>query len=104
MYLFESADLKSWKYKSRFYESKRQWTEASEDNMCPSFLPLPVTADGGKASGKYLLLAISHNRGARYYIGDYRNDHFYPDLHARMSWKEPISRIWTAHTSASPDL
>lgn len=88
LYLFESDDLKAWQYKHRFYESKREWTEASEDNMCPSFLPLPVSADGGKPSGKYLLLAISHNRGARYYIGDYRNDQFYPDLHARMSWKD----------------
>lgn len=88
LYLFESMNLKDWTYLHRFYESKREWTDASEDNMCPSFLPLPSSADGGNPSNKYLLLSISHNKGCRYYIGDYRNDMFYPDLHGRMSWKD----------------
>jgi len=30
--------------------------------MCPSFLPLPNSPDGGAPSGKHLLLFISHNR------------------------------------------
>jgi beta-fructofuranosidase len=88
LYLFESKNLKDWTYLHRFYESKREWTDASEDNMCPSFLPLPLSPEGGKPSNKYLLLSISHNKGCRYYIGDYKNDRFYPDLHGRMSWKD----------------
>lgn len=85
-YLFESSDLKTWTYRHRFYESKREWTEASEDNMCPSFFPLPLSPDGGKPSGKHLLSFISHNKGAQYYIGDYRDDRFHPSVHGRMSW------------------
>ncbi len=56
--------------------------------MCPSFLPLPSSPDGGPASGKHLLLFISHNKGCQYYVGDYdmKNDRFFPDNHGRMSW------------------
>lgn len=88
LYLFESADLKNWTYKHRFYESNREWTDASEDNMCPSFLPLPSSPDGGKQSNKHLLLFISHNKGCQYYTGVYKNDFFYPENHGRMTWKD----------------
>jgi len=54
--------------------------------MCPSFLPLPSSPDGGEPSGKYLLLFISHNKGCQYYVGSYRDDRFYPDNHGRMTW------------------
>ena len=86
LYLFASDDLKSWKYLHRFYERKAEWTDRSEDDMCPSFLPLPSSPDGGPASKKHLLLFISHNKGCQYYVGDYRDDHFFPDNHGRMTW------------------
>jgi len=86
LYLFVSDDLKSWKYQHVFYERNPLWTDRSEDNMCPSFLPLPSSPDGGEASGKYLLLFISHNKGCQYYVGNYRDDRFFPDNHGRMSW------------------
>lgn len=87
-YLFESADLKNWTYLHEFYQSDRKWTDKSEDNMCASFMPLPNSADGGKFSGKHLLLFISHNKGCQYYVGSYANDKFKPDLHGRMTWKD----------------
>ena len=86
VYLFRSDDLKKWDYMHPFYESKREWTAQSEDNMCPSFLPLPSAPDGGAFSGKHLMLFISHNKGCQYYTGDYKNDHFYPETHGRMTW------------------
>jgi beta-fructofuranosidase len=86
LYLFTSDDLKSWKYLHRFYERNPEWTERGEDNMCPSFLPLPSNPDGGPPSGKHLLLFISHNRGCQYYVGDYRDDRFFPGNHGRMTW------------------
>lgn len=88
LYLFVSDDLKQWEYLHEFYESDRKWTEKTEDNMCPSFLPLPSTPDGGEPSDKHLLLFISHNKGCQYYIGDYRNDRFYPENHGRMTWND----------------
>ncbi len=86
LYLLASDDLRTWEYQHVFYQRKPDWTDRSEDNMCPSFLPLPFDADGGPASDKHLLLFISHNKGCQYYIGDYRDDHFYPDSHGRMTW------------------
>ena len=86
--LLESDDLNSWRYKGVFYQRNPEWTDDSEDNMCPSFLPLPSSPDGGPPSGKHLLLFISHNKGCQYYVGDYdtANDKFLPDNHGRMTW------------------
>ncbi len=86
--LFKSTDLNTWTYMHEFYESDRKWTSKTEDNMCPSFLPLPSNPNGGKASGKHLMLFISHNKGCQYYIGDYKNDRFFPNNHGRMTWKD----------------
>jgi beta-fructofuranosidase len=88
LYLLESQNLENWNYKGVFYQRNPEWTEDIEDNMCPSFLPLPSSPDGGKPSGKHLLLFISHNKGCQYYVGDYdtKSDRFIPDNHGRMSW------------------
>jgi len=88
LYLFESEDLATWKYRGVFYERNPEWTAPDEDNMCPSFLPLPSSPGGGAPSGKHLLLFISHNRGCQYYVGDYdtASDRFIPTGHGRMTW------------------
>lgn len=88
LYLFESSDLATWEYRHVFYERNPEWTHISEDNMCPSFLPLPKSAEGGEPSDKHLLLFISHNIGCQYYIGTYQGDHFLPESHGRMTWAD----------------
>ena len=35
-----------------------------------------------------MLLFISHNKGCQYYVGTYKNDHFYPENHGRMTWND----------------
>lgn len=88
--LFKSTDLNNWEYVHRFYNHDNNdcWTDGSEDDMCPSFLPLPSSPQGGKPSGKYLQLFIAHNKGCQYYIGYYDKvqDRFVPENHGRMSW------------------
>lgn len=86
LYLFRSADLKDWEYRGEFYDRRDEWTDISEDNMCPSFFPLPASADGGALSGKHLLLFISHNKGAQYYTGTLHDEKFNAETHGRMSW------------------
>lgn len=88
LFLFESENLTKWEYKGVFYQRRDEWTDVDEDNMCPSFLPLPSSPEGGEPSGKYLLLFISHNRGCQYYVGSYDrdSDRFLPESHGRMTW------------------
>ena len=45
--------------------------EPFEDLSCPDFF---------KIGNKYMLLGISHSIGARYYLGDYRDNQFYPEI------------------------
>jgi len=90
--LFASKDLKNWNYLHRFYkrDETNKWTDETEDDMCPSFFPLPFSKEGGKSSDKYLQLFISHNKGCQYYIGEYdkTNNVFIPQNHGRMSWSD----------------
>lgn len=90
--LYKSKDIKNWEYVHRFYQrdTVNKWTDESEDDMCLSFMPLPLTKNGGKISGKYLQLFIAHNKGAQYYIGEYdeKNELLIPEKHGRMSWND----------------
>lgn len=88
--LFSSLDLRKWTYEGRFYTRRgdNTWTAEDEDDMCPSFLPLPSAAEGGRPSAHYLQLFISHNRGAQYYIGRYDTPFFSPVVHGRMTWTD----------------
>lgn len=87
--LFVSKDLRKWEHRGQFYARREDnsWTDESEDDMCPSFLPLPDGKNSGEMSDKYLQLFIAHNKGAQYYIGTYDRNHerFIPEKHGRMS-------------------
>lgn len=48
-----------------------------EDISCPDFF---------KLGDKWVLLCISHSRGARYYIGTWNGKQFHPETHHRMNW------------------
>lgn len=90
--LFSSADLKSWEYVGRFYENHKKgeddWPDETEDDMCPSFLPLFDAEENGEPTGLYLQLFLSHNRGCQYYIGTLEGERFIPKQHGRMSWRD----------------
>lgn len=87
--LYKSKDLKNWEYVHRFYKndhSNPEWPDVTEDDMCPSFLPLPDRKTGGQLTDSWLQLFIAHNRGCQYYIGKLNDETFYPEKHGRMSW------------------
>lgn len=90
--LFKSDDLRTWKYVHRFYINDKRgvddWPDNTEDDMCPSFLPLPDKKSGGVLTDKWLQTFISHNKGAQYYIGELRGETFVPQQHGRFSWKD----------------
>lgn len=51
--------------------------EAFEDISCPDFFQI---------EDKWVLLCISHTKGARYYIGQWDGKQFKPEYHHRMNW------------------
>ena len=75
--LFKSTDLKNWDYLGLFLAREMTDVQANEDVSCPNFF---------KIGNKHMLLCISHNLGCRYYLGDFKDEKFAPDFHARMSW------------------
>ncbi len=51
--------------------------EKFEDISCPDFFEM---------NGKWVLVCISHTKGARYYIGQWDGKQFTPEVHHRMNW------------------
>jgi len=65
---------------------------ANEDISCANFF---------KLGGKRVLVCIAHNRGTRYYVGEWKNEQFYPEVHERMSWVD--NGYFAPRTLAAPD-
>lgn len=89
--LFRSKDLKTWEYAHRFYDNTpkgEDWPDATEDDMCPNFLPLYDKRENGNKTDKFLQLFISHNKGCQYFIGTLDGETFIPEKHGRMAWKD----------------
>jgi sucrose-6-phosphate hydrolase SacC (GH32 family) len=77
--LFRSEDLKAWKYLGLFLTHDMPDVKPDEDISCPNFF---------KIGNKDMLLCISHTLGCRYYLGEWKNEKFSPEFHARMNWHQ----------------
>lgn len=78
LYLMKSKDLENWEPLHPFYEQPDPtWTAPGEDCSCPDFF---------KLGDKHVLMSISHSVGGRCYIGEYKNEKFFPEQHVRMNW------------------
>ena len=75
--LFRSPDTLQWEFVHDFYQSDRNWTTAEDDCAVPNFFPL---------GDRHMLLYMSHQTGAQYYLGRWRNETFYPEDHGHMNW------------------
>ncbi len=81
--VMKSADLKTWEYVGPFLTkempdvSRTTEIKTNEDISCPNFF---------KLGDKWMLLCISHIKGCRYYVGDWKDGKFTPESHARMNW------------------
>lgn len=74
---FKATELDGWKYVGPFLHHEMPGVATNEDTSCPDFF---------KLGGKRVLICIAHNRGNRYYVGDWKNEQFVPEIHERMSW------------------
>jgi sucrose-6-phosphate hydrolase SacC (GH32 family) len=74
---FKATELDGWKYVGPFLHHEMPDVATNEDISCPDFFKLGT---------KRVLVCIAHNRGNRYYVGDWKNEQFHPEIHERLSW------------------
>ncbi len=66
-----------WEYVGDLLAHAVEGVSLNEDVSCPDLF---------KLGEKHVLLCISHRLGCRYYVGKWKNERFYPESHAQMSW------------------
>lgn len=78
--LMKSPDLKNWTYLGDLLHPafpKNLGIAKDEDISCGNMF---------KIGNKWMLLCISHPKGARYYLGDFKDEKYLPDFHAMLSF------------------
>ncbi|HNQ90874.1 MAG TPA: GH32 C-terminal domain-containing protein [Verrucomicrobiota bacterium] len=68
-----------WRYVGDLMANSVPGVAINEDVSCADFFTL---------GGRRVLLCISHRLGCRYYVGDWKGEHFHPAFHAPMSWTD----------------
>jgi beta-fructofuranosidase len=78
--LIKSTDLKNWTHVGDFIKEFPPDVLIGEDISCANFFPI---------GDKWMLLAISHSLGCRYFIGEWDSEaeQFVPEQHGRMNWR-----------------
>lgn len=66
-----------WEYAGDLFAHGVDGVALDEDVSCADLFHL---------GNKDVLLCISHRMGCRYYVGEWRDEQFYPESHAQMSW------------------
>lgn len=83
--LLKSTDMKTWHFVDYFLPkdmpgvTRCQDTKTKDDLSCPNFF---------KIGNKWMLLCISHNKGCRYYLGNWKDERFTPEFHGWMNWSK----------------
>ena len=76
--LFKARNLDDWEYVGPFMSRDLPDVDNKhEDVSCPDFFRL---------GNSHALLCISHERGARIYLGEWKNNQFHPQVHQRMNF------------------
>ncbi|MHC4737250.1 MAG: GH32 C-terminal domain-containing protein, partial [Planctomycetota bacterium] len=86
--LFRADKLDKWKYVGPFLTNNMPGVDGFEDISCPDFF---------KLGDRYMLLCISHARGCRYYLGQWKNEQFTPQLHEGWSGTMTLPRVLSIH-------
>ena len=78
--LMKSTDLKQWLYLGDLFHQDFPadlGVDKGEDTSCSNMF---------KIGDKWMLLCISHALGARYYLGDFKDEKYLPAHHAMLNW------------------
>ena len=75
----KSSDLQKWEYVGRLLHAQMPdvGVPRNEDISCPNIF---------RIGDKWMLLCLSHWLGCRYYLGEFQDEQFLPEFHARMTW------------------
>ncbi len=68
-----------WNYVGDLFAHAVEGVSIDEDVSCADFF---------KLGNRDMLLCISHRLGCRYYLGEWKNEQFYPEFHEQMSWAD----------------
>jgi len=77
--VFKARTLDDWSYVGDLFANGVDGISLREDVSCPDFFRL---------GDKWVLMGISHENGCRYYVGDWKDEQFHPQIHERMSWTD----------------
>jgi beta-fructofuranosidase len=75
--VFKARELDQWEHVGYLLAHTVPGVALDEDISCPDMFQL---------DGKDVLVCISHPLGCRYYIGEWKNEQFYPESHGLMNW------------------
>jgi len=78
--LMKSKNLKKWKYMGDLLHKDYKGEPGiprDEDISCANMF---------KIGDKWMLLCISHRLGCRYFLGDFIDEKYKPEFHAKMNW------------------
>ena len=70
-----------WRYVGDLFAHGIDGVSLNEDVSCAELFRL---------GDKDILLCISHRMGCRYYVGEWKNEQFYPQAHGQMSWTDNV--------------
>ena len=70
-----------WRYVGDLFAHGIDGVSLNEDVSCAELFRL---------GDKDILLCISHQMGCRYYVGEWKNEQFYPEAHGQMSWTDNV--------------
>lgn len=79
--IFKARNLDRWTHVGDLLHHTVPGVDLREDISCPDLF---------KLGGKDVLVCISHRLGARYYVGEWKNEQFHPIVHERMSWVDNL--------------
>ena len=78
--LARSTDLQEWEFLGELFHPAFPMdlgVAKEEDTSCANMF---------KIGNKWMLLCISHGLGARYYLGDFKDQQYLPEHHALLNW------------------
>ena len=77
--VWKSKDLRKWQKCGPFLAKPYPGIDINEDISCPDFF---------KLGDKWVMVCISHRLGARYYVGQWKNEQLHPEYHEMMSYSD----------------